>query len=87
MAVPSDRKQQAIYHAILAEMHRVHALLLNLQTIEDPDTEKALRDYFTREQTLTLGKLTEWKQRRPEVYRQASDDFQNQIRREGGGGG
>jgi hypothetical protein len=82
MAAPVHKKEQAIYHLILAEMHRVRALLLNMQTIEIDGTEQALREYFGREQNMALGKITEWKQRRPEIYRQANEDFQQQIRGE-----
>jgi hypothetical protein len=64
---------------ILAEMHRVRALLLNMQTLDPDGTEQALREHLTREQNLALGKLTEWKQRRPEIYRQANEDFQRQV--------
>jgi hypothetical protein len=80
VAAPAGKKEQAIYHLILAEMHRVRALLLNMQTIETDGTEQALREHFSREQNLALGKLTEWKQRRPEIYRQAHEDFQQQTR-------
>ena len=80
MAAPASKKEQAIYHMILAEMHRVRALLLNMHTIETDGTEQALREHLTREQNVALGKLTEWKQRRPEMYRQANEDFQQQIR-------
>ena len=62
-------------------MHRVHSILLNLQTLAADGTEKSLREHFTREQNVTLGRLTEWKQRRPEIYRQANDDFQSQVKR------
>jgi hypothetical protein len=82
VAAPAGKKEQAIYHMILAEMHRVRALLLNLQTIETEGTEQSLREHFTREQNGGLGKLSEWKQRRPQIYRQAYEDFQQQTRAE-----
>ncbi len=83
MSIPADKKDQCVYHTILAEMHRVHALLLNMQTLEATGTEVGLRDYFSREQNMCLGKLVEWKQRRSDIYREANDDFQNQILRSG----
>jgi len=79
MTVPIDKKDQAIYHTILADMHRLHALMLNMQTIESPEMAAGLREYFSRDQSLTLGRLSEWRGRRPEVYREASDAFANQI--------
>ena len=82
MAIPTDVKEQAIYHTILSEMHRLHGVLLNMQTIQTGETEHALREHFTREQNLSLAKLMEWKQRRPDVYRAANEDFQNQVRRQ-----
>ena len=82
MAIPEDKKEGAIYHTILSDMHRLQAVLLNLQTIAAPDTEQALREHFSREQSLVLGRLTEWKQRRPDLYRVASDDFQRQARQD-----
>lgn len=81
MTIPTDKKEQAIYHTILAEMHRMHAVMLNLQTMAGDQTDQALREHFTREQNLTLGKLMEWKQRRAALYQQATDDFQQQVRR------
>ena len=81
MSIPSDKKDQAIYHTILSELHRVQGILLNLQTLDDASTAEGLRDHFTRDQTLTLGKVNEWKLRRPDIYRLASDDFQQQVRR------
>jgi hypothetical protein len=82
MPVPTDKKEQAIYHTILSEMHRLHATLLNLQTLDDPSTAESLRDHFTREQNLSLGKLSEWKKRRQDIYDQAFADFEQQVRRE-----
>jgi hypothetical protein len=82
MSIPEDRKEQAVYHTILADMHRLHAMMLNLQTLDTASTEQALREHFTREQNLSLGKLMEWKQHRPEIYRQAQEDFEGQVRRE-----
>lgn len=86
MGIPEDTKDRAIYHTILSDMHRLQAMMLNLQTIADPDTEDALREHFTREQTLALARLTEWRQRRPELYGEAGEDFQHQIRRHEGAG-
>ncbi|MGI8827197.1 MAG: hypothetical protein ACR2JC_16455 [Chloroflexota bacterium] len=82
MTIPTDKKDQGIYHMILADMHRVRALLLNMQTIDAPDTELALREHFSRDQNLTLGKLTEWKTRKPSLYREAMEDFQGQVRKD-----
>ena len=79
MTVPEGLKDQAVYHMILSELHRVHALMLNLRVLQDPFTAEGLRDHFTREQTLALGKLTEWRSHRPELYRQASEDFKSQV--------
>lgn len=81
MTIPTDTKDRAAYHTILSDMHRLHATMLNLQTIGDPHTGEALREHFSREQQLTLAKLTEWRQRRPEIYREASADFEGQILR------
>ncbi len=81
MSIPDDKKEAAIYHTILGDMHHVQGLLLNLQTLDDSGTAEGLRDHFTRDQTLTLGKIREWKLRRPDIYRQANEDFQNQVRR------
>jgi hypothetical protein len=66
---------------ILAEMHRLRAIMLNLGSLQDPSTAEGLREHFTREQTLTLGKLTEWRSHRPEIYRLASEDFSRQSKR------
>ncbi|GAC1318764.1 MAG: hypothetical protein NVS2B16_26480 [Chloroflexota bacterium] len=79
MTIPVDKKEQAIYHTILSEMHRIRGVLLNLQTIDVPESAQSLREHFTREQNLVLGKLLEWKRRRPEIYKQADQDFQKQI--------
>jgi hypothetical protein len=76
MASADERKDEAVYHSILAEMHRLRALLLNLQTIDLGTTEEAVRSHLAREQTLVLGKLTEWRQHRPLIYRRAEQDFQ-----------
>jgi hypothetical protein len=84
VTIPEDRKDQAIYHTILSDMHRMQAMMLNLQTMTDLDTAEALREHFTREQNLTLARLNEWRQRRPELYREAGEDFQHQIRRREG---
>lgn len=82
MAIPTDKKDRAIYHLILSEMHRLQGIMLNVQTIDTPDTADALREHFAREQNLALGKLTEWRNRRPEIYREASEDFKGQSRTE-----
>jgi hypothetical protein len=81
MTIPSDKKDQAIYHTILSELHRVHSILLNLQTLDEASTAEGLRDHFIRDRTLALGKVNEWKLRRPEIYRQANEDFQQQVLR------
>ncbi|HLJ67581.1 MAG TPA: hypothetical protein VKX16_09505 [Chloroflexota bacterium] len=81
MTVPIDKKDQAVYHMILGEMHRLHAVLLNLQTLPGDETAAGLRDHFLREQTLVVGKLQEWKRHRAETYRQAEEDFGQQVRR------
>jgi hypothetical protein len=81
MSIPTDKKDQAIYHTILGDLHRVQGILLNLQTLDDGDTAEGLRDHFTREQTLALGKIREWKVRRPDLYSMAYGDFQHQVLR------
>ncbi|HEX6510615.1 MAG TPA: hypothetical protein VF221_23550 [Chloroflexota bacterium] len=85
MTNPTEKKDQAIYHTMLSEMHRLQGILLNLQTLDEQSTAEGLRDHFAREQTLTLGKLAEWRQRRPDIYRQANDDFQHQVQASGEG--
>jgi hypothetical protein len=82
MAIPDDTKDRAIYHLILAEMHRLHGLMLNMRTVEPDETAQALREHLSREQNLVLGKLTQWKERRPAIYGQAQKDFQGQVRRD-----
>lgn len=81
MAIPEDTKARAIYHTILSDLHRVQSILLNLQTLEADGTTEGLRDHFTRDQTLVIGRLNEWRGRRPDIYREANDDFQHQVRR------
>jgi hypothetical protein len=81
MTIPDSLRDQAVYHTILAEMHRLRGIMLNLSTLQDPTTAEALREHFTREQTLTLGKLTEWRSHCPEIYRLASEDFVHQAKR------
>jgi hypothetical protein len=76
MTTADETKDRAVYHSILAEMHRLRALLLNMQTIEYGSTEEAVRAHLGREQSLVLGKLTEWRQHRPLIYRRAEGDFQ-----------
>jgi hypothetical protein len=76
MTVADEKKNEAVYHSILAEMHRLRALLLNMQTIDLDSTEEGVRAHLSREQTLVLGKLTEWRQHRPQIYRKAEEDFQ-----------
>lgn len=80
MAIPHSTKDRAIYHTILSDLHRMQATLLNMQVLDEPTTAAALSEHFARQQSVTLGKLTEWRQRRPEIYRQAQEDFQQQIR-------
>jgi hypothetical protein len=80
MPPPTDKKEAAIYHTILGEMHRMRGLLLNLQTLDDADTAAALRDHFGREQNVVMAKLREWRQRRPELYRLAQADFDTASR-------
>lgn len=80
MSIPTETKDRAIYHTILSDLHRMQATLLNLRMLDEPSTAAALLEHFSREQSVTLGKLTEWRQRRPEIYRQAQDDFQQQVR-------
>jgi hypothetical protein len=79
MAIPATNKDKAIYHTILADMHRLRAVILNLQTIESGDTEQSLREHFGREQTILTGKLSEWRGHRPQIFREAEADFQDQI--------
>lgn len=77
--IPKDLKEQAIYHTVLADMHRLHALLLNLRTLDAPDTAESLRQHFTREQSIVLGRLNEWRGRRPDLYRRAQTAFAQQV--------
>jgi hypothetical protein len=79
MAVPDNKKDAAIYHTILADMHRLRGTMLNLQCIDQGDTEAALRDHFGREQTVLLGKLREWRGHRAAIFKQAESDFSRQI--------
>jgi hypothetical protein len=79
MPIPTGRKDQAIYHTILADMHRLRATALNLATIESGDMEQSLREHFTRDQTVLLGKLSEWRIHRPEIFREAEEDFKHQT--------
>ena len=74
-----DAKERAAYHMILSEMHRLRAVMLNMQTIAADETEVALREHFTHQQTLALGKLQEWKRHRPTTYKRAQDDFARQT--------
>lgn len=76
MTGSDTKKDEAVYHSILSEMHRLRALLLNMQTVEPGSSEEGVRAHLGREQTITLGKLTEWKRHRPQIYRQAEEDFQ-----------
>jgi hypothetical protein len=76
MTAADERKDEAVYHSVMAEMHRLRALLLNMQTIDLGSTEEAVRSHLAREQTIVLGKLTEWRQHRPLIYRRAEADFQ-----------
>jgi len=76
-----DKKERAIYHTILSDMHRLQSAMLSLQTLDDPTTAESLGEHFRREQNIALAKLSEWKQRRPEIYRRASEDFARQVER------
>jgi hypothetical protein len=82
MSAPEDAKDRAVYHTILSDMHRIQAAIFNLQSLQDPDTAKALREHFSREQNIALARLHEWKQRRPEIHRRATEDFQTQSDRD-----
>lgn len=79
MTLPSTTKDRAIYHTILSDLHRMQATLLNMQDLNEPSTVAALKEHFARQQSVTLGALTEWRQRRPDIYRQAQEDFQHQV--------
>lgn len=78
MALPEDKKDRSIYHTILAEMHRLQSILLGLQAADDPNTASAMQEHFGLQRSITLGRLTEWRQRRPEIYREAEADFKVQ---------
>ncbi len=80
MSIPTGIKDQAIYHTILSDLHRMQAILFNMRVLSEPSTAAALREHFAREQSVTLGKLSEWRQRRPDIYREAQSDFQRQVR-------
>jgi hypothetical protein len=82
MTIPTDKKDQAIYHTVLADLHRMRALLLNLQTLDVPHTERSLHEHFSREQSIILGRLTEWRQRRADIFGEANADFEHQVRKE-----
>ncbi|HZU13205.1 MAG TPA: hypothetical protein VFB58_10240 [Chloroflexota bacterium] len=75
-----ERRDQAAYHAILSDLHRVQSAILSLQTLDSPHTAESLRDYFTRERSIALGRLREWEQRRPDVYRLAGEAFRREGR-------
>lgn len=77
MKAADEKKNEAVYHSILAEMHRLRALLINMQTIDLDSAEEGVRAHLRREQTIVLGKLTEWRQHRPQIYRKAEEDFQH----------
>lgn len=76
MSPDAPAKDRAVYHQILAEMHRIRSIMLNLTTLDDPGAETGIREHLTREQNLALGRLNEWRLRRPQIYKQAQDDFQ-----------
>ena len=80
MTVPESTKDQAIYHTILSDLHRLRATILNLQATDSTETADALREHFGRERSLILSRLSEWRQRRPEIYENASEDFAKQSR-------
>jgi len=76
MTPPTDTKDRAIYHQILSDMHRLQSLMLTLKSLDHDSTEEGLRAHFSREQNVILGKLSEWRGRRPHIYQQAGDDFE-----------
>lgn len=79
MDVPEGVKERAIYHTILSDLHRLQATMLNLQSADSADTAEALREHFGRERSLILSRLAEWRQRRPDIYESASQDFARQT--------
>ncbi len=81
MPVPEDRKDAAAYHTIMAEMHRLQAVMISLASVVEDERAEALREHFGREQRLTMGKLTEWRGRRPQIYAEASRDFAGLMER------
>ena len=76
MSPDASAKDRAVYHQILSEMHRIRSIMLNMTTLDDPSTESSIREHMTREQNLALGRLQEWRQRRPQIYKVAEEDFQ-----------
>lgn len=87
MPTPTDPKDQAIYHTILSDMHRLRAAMLNTQVINDRDTEKSLSEHFGRDKSLVLARLSEWRGRRADIYGEAQMDFAEQSGQSGGRGG
>lgn len=79
MAVPEEMRERAIYHLILADMHRLQGTLLQLKTAADAETAAALQEHFGRDRDIVLGRLAEWRQRKPDTYREAHEDFRRQI--------
>lgn len=78
MPPPIDPKDAAVYHTILSDMHRLHAMTLNLASIEQGETAAALREHFGREQRILAGKLTEWRGHRSRIFEMAERDFAGQ---------
>jgi hypothetical protein len=78
MAIPVDRKERAIYHIILADMHRLRGVMLNLEQADQTEAESHLREHFGRELSILLGKLAEWRQHRSSLYAEAEKDFRRQ---------
>jgi hypothetical protein len=87
VAIPGDRRERAIYHIVLADMHRLRGVMLNLEAVEHGETEEALREHFGRELTVLLGKLAEWRLRRSAIFAQAERDFKAQSEPAGEDGG
>jgi hypothetical protein len=81
MPIPAGRKDRAIYHIILADMHRLRGVMLNLEEVEGAESEGHMREHFGRELSILLGKLAEWRQHRSALYAEAEKDFQSQTGR------
>lgn len=74
-----EKRDRAIYHTILADLHRMQAAMLHLQTLDNPDVADGLREYFLRERGIASGRLREWEQRRPEIYRRAGETYRRRL--------